>query len=72
MNVRADTDFQTLEQIQLDSRQFPESLIHEHKRAARFGRLAIMTTALLIATAVKAVAMRLFGVLQKLFAFIWK
>lgn len=44
MNVAAsgDGDAQTLDQLRPDTRQFPDSLIAEHKRAARFGGLTIL------------------------------
>lgn len=59
MNVGDGQDYQTLDQVQSDTRQFPESLIDEHKKAARVGGLVFMGVSLLIANVVATTIGRL-------------
>jgi len=54
---------QTLEQLQPDSRQFPVSLIAEHKKAARFGGLTIMLVTFLFAKTILSGMVGLFAML---------
>jgi nucleoside-diphosphate-sugar epimerase len=53
--------YQTLDQVQPDSRTFPATLLQEHKRAARVGGIAIIVTTLLLANLVASLVLRLFG-----------
>lgn len=67
MNVNAtssSSEFQTLDQLQRDTRQFPDTLIGEHKKAARFGGLTILLVTFLVT---KAVVMGLGRLLLLLF-----
>lgn len=71
MNV--DKDEANLDQVQTsldrlhpDTRQFPASLIAEHKKAARFGGLTILLIAFLVA---KAIFSGIVGLFAKLFSF---
>jgi len=56
MNVNSTSSssekFQTLDQLQRDTRQFPDTLIDEHKKAARFGGLTILLVTFLVTKAV--------------------
>jgi hypothetical protein len=62
MNVPADADdqdFLTLDQIRADTRDFPATLLAEHKKAARVGGLAIIFVTLLMANGVAALVGKL-------------
>jgi hypothetical protein len=55
-------DIQTLEQIRPDTRAFPESLIREHKQAARVGGLTILgITALLVGKILMTILIHIMG-----------
>ena len=63
MNIKDDNiDYQSLDQVQSDSREFPASLIDEHKKTARVGGLVIMAFTLLLAKTVASLIGKLFGV----------
>jgi NAD(P)H-binding len=54
--------YQTIDQVQPDTRTtFPTTLLHEHKRAARVGGIAIIVLTLLLANLVASLVLRLFG-----------
>jgi NAD(P)-dependent dehydrogenase (short-subunit alcohol dehydrogenase family) len=61
MNVQADDgqDFLTLDQIQPDTREFPVTLLAEHKKAARVGGLAIISATFLMTDALAILAGKL-------------
>jgi len=59
MNVAEVGDAQTLDQIRPDTRQFPKSLIAEHKKAARFGGISILFATGLLAKAAITVLLKL-------------
>ena len=60
MNVDEMGDAQTLDQLQPDKRQFPESLIAQHKKAARFGGLLILLGTGLIIKAAASTVFKIF------------
>jgi hypothetical protein len=62
MNVDSDNDdFQTLEQIRPDTRVFPESLIDEHKKAARAGGIGVILFTLFLAKSVTSIIGKIVG-----------
>lgn len=62
MNIKDDsTSFQTLNQVESDSRDFPKSLIDEHKKAARVGGLSMIALTLFLARFVAWSVGKVFG-----------
>jgi hypothetical protein len=63
MNVKPDAEleYQTLEQVQTDTRVFPDSLLVKHKKAALVGRVLILGSALLLIQWMVTVAGKLLG-----------
>lgn len=53
--------YQTLDQVQPDSRTFPTTLLQESKRAARVGGIVIIVFTMFMANLVASLVLRLFG-----------
>jgi hypothetical protein len=63
MNVDTSTtnEYQTIDEVQQDTREFPESLIEEHKKAARVGGIAILCFGFVLFNTAITILMKITG-----------
>jgi NAD(P)H-binding len=56
--VTPSTEYQSIDEVQPDTREFPISLIDEHKKAARFGGATILLLGFFIVNAIAALVLK--------------
>jgi NAD(P)H-binding len=61
VNTTTTTEYQSIDEVQQDTREFPESLIEEHKKAARVGGLAILCFGFVTLNAAIAILLKIIG-----------
>lgn len=54
-------EYQSIDEVQPDTREFPESLIDEHKKAARVGGIAILCFGFVVLNAAIAILLKIIG-----------